>query len=152
MPRSGRPLFTMSVIFASASAAFSSASAWSIRPFSTALSSRSCEFADEFVDHCLHLDALRLGDLGEGRTVTELRAQLLGVDSEQVGQRLRSDTGRSAHQAAVATTTGATVATGTLAELAAVGAAGDELRNDRVSLCSSVIVPSSTSGCRFSFR
>ena len=74
------------------------------------------------------------GDLGERGSVTELRAQLLGVDAEQVGQRLRSDTGCSAHQAAVATTTGTAVATGTLAELAPVGAARDELRNDRVSL------------------
>ena len=62
------PLFTMSVIRVSASASFSSAVAWSMRPLSTAASRRTFDLADELVDDGLRLDALGGGDLGEGLT------------------------------------------------------------------------------------
>jgi hypothetical protein len=84
------------------------------------------EFGDELVDDGLRLDALRRGDLGERGAVTELLAKLLGIETEEVGQRLGGDTPgkRTGAPVTAAEATGAAA----FAELATIGSVLDELR------------------------
>ncbi len=75
------------------------------------------EFGDQRVDHGLHLDALRRGDLGERRAVVQLRVDLLGGEAEQTGQRLGSHARTATAEHAAAGTTA--MATGATADAAA---------------------------------
>ena len=55
------------------------------RPLATASSRRGLGLGDERVDHGLHVDAVGLGDLGDGRAVAEGGAELLALDADGLG-------------------------------------------------------------------
>ena len=57
------------------------------------------DLRDHLVDHRLRVDALGGGDLRQRGAVAQLLAQLLGVEAEEVGQRLRHHAGATPEDA-----------------------------------------------------